>query len=144
MRLNDITYKVRGAVFEVYNILGPGLLESAYEAALAFEFVKLGMEYKTQVPINVLYKGQDLGLGYRMDMLIEDILVLELKSVEILTDAHKKQLHTYLKLANKPLGLLINFNTTNLSKTLFVLQMVTFLHYYKFISVLSVESVRAV
>jgi len=94
------------------------LLESAYEAALAFEFVKLGMEYKTQVPINVLYKGQDLGLGYRMDMLIEDILVLELKSVEILTDAHKKQLHTYLKLANKPLGLLINFNTTNLSKNI--------------------------
>ncbi len=64
MRLNDITYKVRGAVFEVYNILGPGLLESAYEAALFFEFVKLGMEYKTQVPINVLYKGQDL--GYRL------------------------------------------------------------------------------
>ena len=70
------------------------------------------------VPINVLYKGQDLGLGYRMDMLIEDILVLELKSVEILTDAYKKQLHTYLKLANKPLGLLINFNTTNLSKNI--------------------------
>ena len=60
MRLNDITYKVRGAVFEVYNILGPGLLESAYEAALAFEFVKLDMEYKTQVPINFLYKLQDL------------------------------------------------------------------------------------
>ena len=118
MRLNDITYKVRGAVFEVYNILGPGLLESAYEAALAFEFVKLGVEYKTQVPINVLYKGQDLGLGYRKDMLIKDILVLELKSVEMLTDAHKKQLHTYLKLANKPLGLLINFNTTNLSKNI--------------------------
>ncbi len=114
MRLNDITYKVRGAVFEVYNILGPGLLESAYEAALAFEFVKLGMECETQVPINVLYKGQDLGLGYRMDMLIEDMLVLELKSVDILNDIHKKQLHTYLKLSNKPLGLLINFNTTNL------------------------------
>ncbi len=118
MRLNDITYKVRGAVFEVYNILGPGLLESAYEAALAFEFVKLGMEYKTQVPINVLYKGKNLGLGYRMDMLIEDILVLELKSVDILNDIHKKQLHTYLKLSNKPLGLLINFNTTNLDSNI--------------------------
>ena len=114
MKLNELTYKVRGAVYEVYNILGPGLLESTYEAALAYEFDKLGLEYKTQVPINVLYKGKDLGLGYRMDMLIEDMLVLELKSVDILNDIHKKQLHTYLKLSNKPLGLLINFNTTNL------------------------------
>ena len=118
MRLNDITYKVRGAVFEVYNILGPGLLESTYEAALAYEFDKLGLKYQTQVPINVLYKGKNLGLGYRMDMLIEDILVLELKSVDILNDIHKKQLHTYLKLSNKPLGLLINFNTTNLDSNI--------------------------
>jgi len=115
LRLNELTFKVRGAIFEVYKILGPGLLESTYEAALGYEFDTLGLEYKTQVPINVLYKGKDLGLGYRMDMLIEDMLVLELKSVEILTDAYKKQLHTYLKLANKPLGLLINFNTINLN-----------------------------
>jgi len=115
LRLNELTFKVRGAIFEVYKILGPGLLESTYEAALGYEFDTLGLEYKTQVPINVLYKGIDLGLGYRMDMLIEDTLVLELKSVEILTDAHKKQLNTYLKLANKPLGLLINFNTINLN-----------------------------
>jgi len=115
LRLNELTFKVRGAIFEVYKILGPGLLESTYEAALGYEFDTLGLEYKTQVPINVLYKGKDLGLGYRMDMLIEDMLVLELKSVEILTDAHKKQLNTYLKLANKPLGLLINFNTINLN-----------------------------
>ena len=114
MRLNELTFKVRGTIFEVYNILGPGLLESTYEAALAYEFDNLGLEYKTQVPINVLYKGKDLGLGFRMDMLIEDMLVLELKSVDILNDIHKKQLHTYLKLSNKPLGLLINFNTTNL------------------------------
>ena len=118
MRLNELTFKVRGAIFEVYKILGPGLLESTYEAALGYEFDTLGLEYKTQVPINVLYKGIDLGLGYRMDMLIEDTLVLELKSVEILTDAHKKQLNTYLKLANKPLGLLINFNTINLNNNI--------------------------
>jgi len=118
MKLNELTYKVRGAVFEVYNILGPGLLESTYEAALAYDFDKLGLKYKTQVPINVLYKGKDLGLGYRMDMLIEDMLVLELKSVDILNDIHKKQLHTYLKLSNKPLGLLINFNTTNLDSNI--------------------------
>ena len=118
MRLNELTFKVRGAIFEVYKILGPGLLESTYEAALGYEFDTLGLEYKTQVPINVLYKGKDLGLGYRMDMLIEDMLVLELKSVEILTDAHKKQLNTYLKLANKPLGLLINFNTINLNNNI--------------------------
>lgn len=118
MRLNELTFKVRGAIFEVYKILGPGLLESTYEAALGYEFDTLGLEYKTQVPINVLYKGKDLGLGYRMDMLIEDMLVLELKSVEILTETHKKQLHTYLKLANKPLGLLINFNTINLNNNI--------------------------
>jgi len=115
MKLNELTFKVRGAIFEVYNILGPGLLESTYEAALAYEFDNLGLEYKTQVSINVLYKGKDLGLGFRMDMLIEDMLVLELKSVDLLTDIHKKQLNTYLKLANKPLGLLINFNTKNLN-----------------------------
>ena len=114
MKLNELTFKVRGAIFEVYKMLGPGLLESTYEAALGYELDTLGLEYKTQVPINVLYKGKDLGLGYRMDMLIEDMLVLELKSVDILNDIHKKQLHTYLKLSNKPLGLLINFNTTNL------------------------------
>ena len=90
MKLNELTYKVRGAVFEVYNILGPGLLESTYEAALAYEFDKLGLKYQTQVPINVLYKGKNLGLGYRTDMLIEDMLVLELKSVDLLTDIHKK------------------------------------------------------
>jgi len=118
LRLNELTFKVRGAIFEVYKILGPGLLESTYEAALGYEFDTLGLEYKTQVPINVLYKGKDLGLGYRMDMLIEDMLVLELKSVEILTETHKKQLHTYLKLANKPLGLLINFNTINLNNNI--------------------------
>ena len=118
MRLNELTFKVRGAIFEVYKILGPGLLESTYEAALGYEFDTLGLEYKTQVPINVLYKGKDLGLGYRMDMLIEDMLVLELKSIDLLTDIHKKQLNTYLKLANKPLGLLINFNTTNLDKNI--------------------------
>ena len=118
MRLNELTFKVRGAIFEVYKILGPGLLESTYEAALGYEFDTIGLENRTQVPINVLYKGIDLGLGYRMDMLIEDMLVLELKSVEILTDAHKKQLNTYLKLANKPLGLLINFNTINLNNNI--------------------------
>ena len=118
MKLNELTYKIRGAVFEVYNILGPGLLESTYEAALTYEFDILGLKYQTQVPINVLYKGKDLGLGYRMDMLIEDMLVLELKSVDILNDIHKKQLHTYLKLSNKPLGLLINFNTTNLDSNI--------------------------
>ena len=118
MRLNELTFKVRGAIFEVYNELGPGLMENTYEAALGYEFDTLGLEYKTQVPINVIYKGKDLGLGYRMDMLIEDMLVLELKSVEILTDAHKKQLNTYLKLANKPLGLLINFNTINLNNNI--------------------------
>jgi len=118
LKLNDITYKVRGAVYSVYNELGPGLIESVYEAALAIEIEQLGLRFQTQVPLNVSYRGNELGLGFRMDMVVEDMVVLELKSISEIQDIHLKQLNTYLKLSKKPLGILINFNTENLNKNI--------------------------
>jgi len=118
MMLNDLTYKIRGAIFSVYNELGPGLLESIYEAALSVEFDHLGLMYQAQVPVNVLYKGKDLGLAYRMDLLVDNLIIIEIKSVTEIQDIHLKQLNTYLKITQKPLGLLVNFNSLDLNKSI--------------------------
>ncbi len=114
MNINDISYLIRGAAFEVFKTLGPGLLESVYEKALVFELISKNLHVQTQVGIPVMYKGQDLYLGFRMDILVEDKVIIEVKSVELLHDVHKKQPLTYLKLADKKLGILINFNTDSL------------------------------
>ena len=118
MTENDIGYKVRGACFSVYNELGPGLLESAYEQALTFELRNLGFRVETQVPIDVLYKGQSIGTGYRLDLLVDSKVIVELKSIEKLSEVHHKQILTYLKLSDIKLGYLVNFNTDNLTKNL--------------------------
>jgi GxxExxY protein len=114
MELNDLTYKIRGAIFSVFNELGPGLLESVYEAALAYELIELGLRTKTQVALPVAYKNVVLEIGYRIDFLVEDQIIIEIKSVEALHDVHKKQLLTYLKLSSKKLGILVNFNCVKL------------------------------
>ena len=114
MNLNEISYQIRGAVFDVYNELGPGLMENVYEKALIMELLNRGLQVENQVPIEVLYKGFDLGLQYRLDVLVNKQVIIELKSVEILLPVHHKQLITYLKLARKPLGFLINFNTESI------------------------------
>ena len=114
MSLNEISYQIRGAVFDVYNELGPGLMENVYEKALIIELLNRGLHIENQVPIEVLYKGFDLGLQYRLDVLVNKQVIIELKSVEILLPVHYKQLITYLKLAQKPLGFLINFNTESI------------------------------
>ena len=114
MNLNEISYQIRGAVFDVYNELGPGLMENVYEKALIIELLNRGLQVENQVPIEVLYKGFDLGLQYRLDVLVNKQVIIELKSVEILLPVHHKQLITYLKLARKPLGFLINFNTESI------------------------------
>jgi len=114
MSLNEISYQIRGAVFDVYNELGPGLMESVYEKALIIELLNRGLQVENQVPIEVLYKGFDLGLQYRLDLLVNKQVIIELKSVEILLPVHYKQLITYLKLAQKPLGFLINFYTNSI------------------------------
>ncbi|MBY0477923.1 MAG: GxxExxY protein [Chitinophagaceae bacterium] len=114
MELNDLTYKIRGAIYTVHNTLGPGLFESVYEAALAFELLSAGLQIKTQVGIPVHYKDVQLDIGFRLDILVEDAVIVEIKSVEKLMDVHKKQLLTYLKLTKIKIGLLVNFNSSNL------------------------------
>ncbi len=114
MKLNDLTYKIRGALFSVHRELGPGLLEHVYEAALAYELIESGLKVRTQIPLPVIYKDIRLELGYRIDVLVEEQVIIEIKSVETLHDVHKKQLLTYLKLSGKKLGLLVNFNEATL------------------------------
>lgn len=118
MKVNDITYKIRGAIFKVYNALGPGLLESVYEAALCYQLRQDGLAVATQVKIDVEYQGSILPVDYRIDLLVEDTVIIELKSVEELKPVHHKQLLTYLRLAHKPVGLLVNFNTADMEHSI--------------------------
>ena len=99
-----------GAAIEVHRYLGPGLLENTYERALIFELEQKGLELKTQEPVPVIYKGHSLGTDYKLDLLVNDLVVVELKAVEKVLPIHKAQLLTYLKLKKRWLGLLINFN----------------------------------
>ena len=111
---NSLSYKVIGCAIEVYKTLGSGLLESIYEKALMKELKLKGLKAENQVPVEINYKGENLGEGLRMDILVEDSLVIELKSVDELKSVHYKQLLTYLNLTSKKVGLLINFNVNNL------------------------------
>ena len=114
MKAKDpLSYKVIGCAMEVYNVLGPGLLESAYERALIHELQINGLSVSSQVPVEMSYKGVNLGEGLRLDLLVEDSLIVELKSVDELKPVHYKQLLTYLKLLDKRIGLLINFNVND-------------------------------
>ncbi len=106
-------------MFDVYNELGPGLLESVYESALAYELREKGLNIKTQVALPVVYKETQLELGFRIDILVEDKVIIELKSIETILDVHHKQVLTYLKLTNIKLGLLINFNSDDISKSIY-------------------------
>jgi len=111
---NDITYKIRAAAFRVHNELGPGLLESVYKAALAYELAKEGLYIRTQVGLPLVYKEIKFEIGFRLDILVEESVIVEIKSVESLNQVHFKQLLTYLRLSDKKLGLLINFNVNRL------------------------------
>lgn len=111
MTENEISFTTIGAAVNLHKALGPGLLESAYEAALAHDLRELGFEIKTQVPMPLVYKGVKLEIGYRIDLMVENKVIIELKSVENLAPVHFSQTLTYLKLADKKLALLINFNT---------------------------------
>jgi GxxExxY protein len=109
-RLNELTGKVIGLCIEIHRELGPGLLESAYEECLAYELSKAGLRSERQRPLPVRYKEVQLDCGNRLDLVIEDALIIELKAVTELHPLHEAQLLTYLKLARKSLGLLVNFN----------------------------------
>ncbi|MBE0638403.1 MAG: GxxExxY protein [Bacteroidales bacterium] len=112
MEINQITEKIIGCAIEVHKRLGPGLLESAYEECLSYELKSAGFTIERQVPVPVVYKDIKLECGYRIDILVEKTVVLELKTIEAFAPVHEAQILTYLKFANKPLGLLINFNVT--------------------------------
>jgi GxxExxY protein len=111
MTENELSYKIIGVVIELHKQIGPGLLESAYENALAYELRSLGLEVSQQVSVPFVYKEVQLEVGYRIDILVENKIILEIKSVESLAPVHYSQLLTYLKLSDKRLGLLINFNS---------------------------------
>ncbi|WP_192347589.1 GxxExxY protein [Algoriphagus sp. Y33] len=114
MTENEISSKIIGAAIEVHKQLGPGLLESSYEKCLAFELTQQGLEIKTQVAVPVQYKGIKLEVGYRLDILVEEKVIIEVKTVSELAAIHKAQLLTYLKLTGIKLGLLVNFNSLKL------------------------------
>ena len=114
MNTNDVTYEVRGAIYDVYKELGPGLLESVYEEALAFELEQRGLIVERQKQVPITYKGNVLKTELRLDLLVEDKVIVELKSVEEMKNVFAKQLLTYLRLMNKKVGLLVNFNTDNI------------------------------
>ena len=109
---NELSHVIIGAAIEVHRVLGPGLLESVYEAALTYELRQRGLIVHQQKELPVLYKGLELPGGFRMDLLVNDRVVIEIKSVEKLMPIHKAQVLTYLKLSGKKLGLVLNFNST--------------------------------
>jgi GxxExxY protein len=116
MELNRITEQIIGAAIDVHKALGPGLLESAYEECLCRELELRGVKFRRQVPLPVEYKGVRLDCGYRLDLVVAEAVVVELKAVENLEPIHEAQMLTYLKLGGWKLGLLINFNVSLLKK----------------------------
>ena len=116
---NEITYKIRGAIYKVYNAFGPGLLESVYEAALCHQLRKEGLTVENQVKLDVVYDGVVLPVDFRLDILVEKSVVIELKSVEELKPVHHKQLMTYLRIAKKHVGILVNFNTDRIDNEIY-------------------------
>ncbi len=114
MEINQITEKIIGCAIEVHKQLGPGLLESAYEEYLFYELINNGLEVKKQLALPLVYKEIKLDAGYRIDLMVENKVIIEIKSVDALAEIHKAQLMTYMKLSNIKVGLLINFNETML------------------------------
>ncbi len=114
MELNKISGAIVDAAMKVHSSLGPGLLESAYEACLKYELEKRGLSVSQQVGLPVIYDNVRIDLGYRLDLLVESQIIVELKAVERLNSVHEAQLLSYLKLSGKKIGLLINFNVTRL------------------------------
>src|SRR5436190_8312847 len=111
--VNDVAYAIVGCAIEVHRHLGPGLLESVYEACLTDELKRKNLRVQTQLHVPIQYKERDLGGSLKLDLLVENVVIVELKAVEILIPVFQAQLLSYLKLASKPKGILINFNTDN-------------------------------
>lgn len=114
MELNELSGVIVDAAFRVHTALGPGLLESAYEACLAYELREKNLMVASQVPLPITYRGMKIDLAYRLDLLVEDAVIVELKAVETILGIHEAQLLSYLKLSGKKIGLLMNFNVVHL------------------------------
>lgn len=114
MYQNEITEKILKAAFKVHSALGPGLLESSYEHCLAYELRESGLKVETQKALPLVYKEVKLECGYRIDLFVENEIVLEIKAVDAINDIHLAQVLTYMKLLEKPVGLILNFNVTSL------------------------------
>jgi len=115
-KCDELSNKIIGAAIEVHKTLGPGLLESTYEECLCYELSSKGIGFKRQLSLPVNYKGKVLDAGYKIDILVENLVIVELKAIEQFLPIHTSQLITYLKLSDKWLGLLINFNVKYLDK----------------------------
>ena len=116
---NEISYKVRGAIYNIYNAFGPGLLESVYSKSLQQELLREGLKVRREVGIPVFYLGERMDAGFRLDLLVEEKVIIEVKSVETLAEVHHKQVLIYLKLTGLKLAILVNFNVENISKGIF-------------------------
>jgi GxxExxY protein len=114
MEVNQITHEILDSAYKVHSVLGPGLLESAYQACLVYELKKKGLKIEIEKPLPLIYEEVKLDCGYRIDILVENRVVVELKTVEAFTDVHTAQVLTYLKLSGCKVGLLLNFYTKSL------------------------------
>lgn len=110
-RLNEVTGKIVDIAYKIHSQYGPGLLESAYQSLLEYELAKAGLRFESQKAIPIIHDGVHLGDGYRADLLVEGLVIVEVKSIEAIADVHIKQILTYLRLSGVKVGLLINFNT---------------------------------
>ena len=119
MTENEISFHIRKSIFDVYNELGPGLLEKVYEKILAFDLENKGLKVKTQVTIPIKYKGVNIDSSFIADIIVEDKVIIEIKSIDEIGNVHHKQLLTYLKLTGLKLGLLVNFNTDFIDKSIY-------------------------
>ncbi len=116
MKTNSLTYQIIGCAYKVHSNLGPGLLESTYEVCLEYELLKCGLSVERQLDLPVVYENVKLNAGYRIDLLVNDQIIIELKAVDKLAPVHTAQVLTHLKLSGKELGLLMNFNTPNMQE----------------------------
>lgn len=119
MNENEISFNIRKSIFDVYNELGPGLLEKVYEKILAYDLQNKGLKVQTQVPIPIRFKGLYIESSFIADIIVEEKVIIEIKSIEEIGNVHHKQLLTYLKLTGLKLGILVNFNTDYIDKNIF-------------------------
>ena len=119
MSENEISYIIRGAIFKVFKTLGPGLFENVYKHILKYELEKRGLFVKAEVPLPVHYDNTKIEIGFKIDLLVNDKVIVELKSIEKISEVHHKQIITYLKLSGLKLGILVNFNSENIMNDIY-------------------------